>query len=739
MDLPNIFKAKQAQQGKFFLAILLANNSVQSCLWQAKQGSLQILQKSKVHSFTDQKEIVIKIDQTLQELGKDSENVNETLFGFEPDWVTTTGILDSKKPLLKKIAKDLSLKAVGFVVVTEALVEYLVNQQPFYSSLILYVGQEYLHVLLVKQGQLVKSQSVGRSASLEADLTEALARMKLTKTHQVTLPATILLTSASLSQQEMQDVQQQLLKDDWTEQFKFLQTPIIEILKQKELINVITLEGGQAVAQAQGLLPAGDLNDSLSNDSLSNDLTDSAQTAKSSHQEKTAQAASFGVPIKKEFLQPAQEDLPVQTSGLAVEQPSPKSTSQTRQQTARVFNWFKGLFRTNSSTNQAKKIIVFGALGGLLTVVLLGIGLLYFKYQAVVNIKLAQQTVAKEVEIKLDPTIEQTDPENLILKASLVDKIVEDSKSKPTTGVKLVGDPAQGTVTLFNKTEREKTFDQGTEINIGDLVFTLDEEVKVASASVEEADDGDSATKVYGQKEVAVTAAKIGADSNIEADTQLQVADFGQDTYLAKANDAFSGGSSREIRVVSQEDQADLKQSLTKDLLNQAKEEFAQESSGEQYFVFTGDYQIEQADFNAQVGEEIETLSLDLSLSVQGLAYQSSDLQPLAQAVLSKETPEGFTLSDQEPEILSSPSQQDEASPSSRLVLQANLSTQARARLENEQVKQLVAGLLKDQAIHSLQEKASVAQVEINFWPVFANWFMQKIPNDLDRIKVNTN
>jgi len=213
----------------------------------------------------------------------------------------------------------------------------------------------------------------------------------------------------------------------------------------------------------------------------------------------------------------------------------------------------------------------------------------------------------------------------------------------------------------------------------------------------------------------------------------LQVADFSEDTYSATVIDNFSGGSSREVRVVSQEDLDNLLNQLRESLNEIAMDEFKQESKDGVYFVPTGNNRIINFEYDYEEGDEIETLSLSMTLEVEAVKYLSSDLKQLAEAVLLLDLPENYEFVDEEPSLLSD-EPQPLADDSSRLVLDAELSAKAKANINEDSLKELVLGKSIDEAKNDLQEQESIDRVEIIFQPAFASKFLQNLPKDSKRL-----
>lgn len=753
MDLPNLFKHKQnSAQKELFLALLLTDQTVHAALWRVYDGEIIISHRSRLHQFEEDQEQIIQIDQSLQDLGPDSEQTDDVVFGFEPNWVNQQGILEGKKKLLKSVTKDLGLNAVGFVVTTEALYEHLLQKNPVISTVILYLGQRFVDLSLIRQGKLVHQQSVGRSEDVVADLKEAVARLYQQAPQTQKLPANVILTSAVVPGEELHQYHQQLIAQNWSDELQFIQPPVITVFPSDKLIDIVVLEGGKAVAQARGLLqPTGCEPNSARTGLKAASSTDVSQSDKeSSRQQFNQQPSSFGVPIKQQVLDesPDLSDPSLEShwqqskdAGSSVKDKfNPFSRGKSNHSQSRSADSAAAVNKKKSflglSQPSLKLIIAGGALAGLLA--LIGIGYIYLRrtYQAHISFSSAQQTLTEEIAVTLDPEIEQTDPENLVLKVEKTQQTVSQTDSKATTGVKLVGDPAQGTVTVFNKTDQEKSFDKNTVLTGGGRQFTLDETVTVPAATTEENDSGDGETKVYGQEEVTVTAVDIGAEGNLSQETELQVADFSQDTYLAKVKEDFSGGASREIRVVAEQDLTQLEQALTRELLKQAQQELEQSSGEGRYVTATDDYQIAQKEFSAEVGDEVEQIDLDLELQVTGLVYTVDSLKPLAREVLIAQVPKGYRLADQDPDILSNPAELNQET--GKYAITLNVSSQAVAEVNQSQLKQTIAGQTKDQAVALLNQDAAIEQFEVEYQPLLANWLLSLVPVEQERIIITS-
>ncbi len=757
MDLPNLFTKNQSDSLNLFLTLVLTDRSVQSGLWRVSDQKIILSNQSGVHYFGTDKERLIQIDASLLDLGKEADATDAVLLGLEPNWVDEEGILEERKKELKEIADSLSLNAVGFVLTTEVLHQYLIQKNVHLSSVVLYVGAGFIELILIRQGEKVKTLSVGRSEDIASDLKEALARLDQKSNSQGKhLPPNLLLASTSVDQEKLEQYRQQLLEQDWQQELQFIQTPVIDIVNQDKLLQIITQEGGKAVAQDRGLLPP---SEASSSQESTQDLTQ-----KQEQPEDTQEATSFGVPVGDNFQtagafeEPQQKD-DSQEEELAVAADStPMKQDQKKQDEQGIFkkknlaiNPFKGkkkdsgplqpdtAIAKNKKSPKSLKIKFIAALGILAGIIVSAVIYFFYlnnNYQAQVVIQPAVIALSKDAVITLDPQVEQTDAENRVLKARVLQKEVSGTNSMDTTGVKLVGEKAAGTVTLFNKTESEKSFEAGTELSSGEIKFELTSDVTLPPATTEENPSGDGATLEYGQIEAEITALEIGAEGNLSEDTAFQIGDFSENTYQAKAAEDLSGGSSREIRVVAEEDQQELLVSLRQRLLKQARDEFESESGDGQYITPTDVYEIISQNYSAEIGDEVEQLTLDLTLQAQGITYTAEDIRLLAKDVLESEIPPNYRLLEESSDFLSQPP--EENGETDLITVQMQLTGNAKAEVDEGQIKQEVADLLIAEAESKLNSQETIEKAGISLVPQFSQWIFKTMPNQ-ERILVEIN
>lgn len=119
-----------------------------------------------------------------------------------------------------------------------------------------------------------------------------------------------------------------------------------------------------------------------------------------------------------------------------------------------------------------------------------------------------------------------------------------------------MGDKVKGKVQIY-RTGDEIELPKGTKLQSSSgLVFTLDENVLVSSGSA----------STPSKTEASITALDIGSEYNLSSGESFSVGNYAVSTIEAKNEESFLGGSSREIKAVSQKDYDNLLTDLKKEL-----------------------------------------------------------------------------------------------------------------------------------------------------------------------------
>jgi hypothetical protein len=674
MDLPNLFnKIKSSQDAvRRLLAIEISTHTIKSAVWEVSGFSTRIITTGSVQAWESESEddLLIAVDTSLSEaLAGLDEEPNEVIFGLPETWVGQDSIAETKKPILKTICKKLALKPVGFVVTTEAIVHYLRDREggpP--SAILVQVSSDQVIVSLVKLGVLQGAQVVGRSASISSDVEEGLARFPAIES----FPSRLILFNGK---DDLEAIKQELIAFDWQSKLPFLHIPEIETLPKDGTIKAIAIAGGAEVAKTlthQTYEGLSSTNEPLPPLAVSSDVEEPLPATPLT-EDPSGDIAAFG-------FSPVDLDATGDFSDLPAPSPQPLESLAKQQnitsfeaniteadtdanvvpvssdivQTAATKRHFalpkisfpkKIKFPSLRLPRLNKARVPTVIITGFLFLVVLTLGGLYAYWtypSAELTVYFTPEKFDREITFTIDPAVADLDLDQGVIPGEM--KIVEQSGSKqsPATGTKTVGERAKGKIVIYNRTLSSKTLPSGTSISGDNLKYTLDQDVTIASASTKENADF-SITRTPSSSEVLVTAVDIGNQYNLAQDTQFAIANFATEDFVGKAISPFAGGSSREIRVISQADKEAAYKSLIAELKSNLQSDLSQ-SADNQGLVSAGEPEITAQTYSHEPGEEASAITLNLSIKQQIFLYNTTHINQLAQHNAQNKIPSGYIL-----------------------------------------------------------------------------------------------
>lgn len=628
MELKNILSklsTSKETESESFLALEISTETVKSAVWAVEEGKTVVLKIGSIEEWKeeDKRSLIAAVDSSISNACEGIEpEPNKVIFGLPESWVREDQIIDEKKDLLKDLCDKLEWQPLGFVVTLEALITFLKEKEGTpVSAIFINLSETQSIISLVKLGKIKGSKIVGRSDDLAADVREGLARLG-----QVgDLPSRMILFNGVA---DFEEAKQQLISFDWQEQLPFLHFPKVEVLEVLIPVKAVALAGGAEVAKSLGF-------------KIKEKEKEEVKEVEKVTEKTEVTAADLGFVQDKDITKKAKK---IEKVGEVEKKPSFPKTSR---KLINLFTFFKKIpFRLPKFSIKIKKGPIFIILPILFFSLFIIGGLLFYWYvpKAVVTLYLKPKVLEKEFEITIDSTISKTNKEEGVIPGSLKEVKVEGTKIKETTGEKLVGEKAKGEVIIYNKTDMVKVFPAGTVlIGPNKLTFSLDGEIEVASKSAQTTDEGEQIT--YGKTTASVTATSIGPEFNLSSQTQFSFKEYPASLYSAKTENGFSGGTSRQIRAVSEEDQSSLLEDLTSELKEKAKQELRTNiSSGEKVLDQEISSEILNQEFSAEEGEEVDNLSLDLEIKFTFLAYQQEDLKQFLEKKISDSIPSGFVF-----------------------------------------------------------------------------------------------
>jgi len=602
---------------KYYWSLILEPDSLSVSIWTILQRRVQVVFQSKDFAYTNPDDLIKVTNEAMSEaangLPDDQDEPDATVFGVSPSWVSEGAIKKEYLEDIRMLCTKLSLSPSGFVVLPEAIAHYIkFSEGAPLNGVILGINKSSIDLTLVKLGNISGTVTVGRSTSFVDDVIEGLSRFG----SRDNLPTRFLLYGGD--EDHLKELSQNLVAEDWNEKassLKFLHVPKVEIFDYKKKAEAVSLAGASEIEEVEGLQKpllegqeGGDQN-----------VVDPQTTV-------TPGDVGFvlGGDVSQMGSQPQSSSVPDESGTL------PKKTG-------RRFSKIKFAL-PKLSFKLPRLSSPFGFGGGLkkyivifFSFVLIVGGIFAWIYlpKADVTLFVSTQTLREEVEVVLRGTI-PADEKTVT---------VNGQKTASATGKKTVGDKARGQVTIRNGTAVEIEVESGTLLaGPNNLQFVLSETVEVAAAS---------SPSTPGSETIEIEASEIGSEYNLSKGETFVVGNYPKSEVDAVVQEDLSGGSSREIVAVSESDLEDLEDNLISELKDQAASQLEQDLSSEQMLIReTIEVDDSSSDFNRQVGDEADSVSLEMELRLRALVVGRSELASYANSLLAEEVPSGFVLLD---------------------------------------------------------------------------------------------
>jgi hypothetical protein len=636
-DFLGKLKGGEKSEPQKFLALVLTDEVVQAAVWHVVNEQTEIVAVGTPVEWDGDTgttaELVSAVDATISSAVEGLEaEPNGVILGISPGWTDAKGILGSKHDFIKTICRELELKPLGYVITTDSILSYLKMQEGTpTTSILIQVSRDELSLVLVRLGRVEGVETIGRSDDVVKDVIEGVARFKVADN----LPSRIILFN---SMHNLDDIIQNLLSIDWQAQFNFLHLPKVEALPKDVAIRSLAVAGGSEVAKSLGFTV-------LSQGSDPKEKVDvvSAESVGFTSGDYDALPAT-----EIESFQPFDKNnviIPVEGEEALLppeEIPTPKPTRLKLSLPA--FSLPKLALPKFKFALPRYFHLPLLFIGGALTLIL---GFLFWFIwilpTAKVTIHLTPKTLTQDINLTLSTTAAAVDQGSSVVPATLATTSQTGEKTVPTTGKKIIGDPAKGDVTIYNRTSLPKTFAKGSLVSANSLKFTLDADVTVASSSTTIDPATLSSTTTPGTASISVTASAIGTDSNLPGSTEFTVGNFGKDSYLAKNTVAFTGGTSQEIQVVSKDDQAGAVKALTTELLASLASQTGSNTPGIGTYLVNSSAKVTSESDSAKVGEKAISFTTNLTVSASLLSYKTADVSTLVNSAIDQAIPSGFT------------------------------------------------------------------------------------------------
>ncbi|NTV30600.1 hypothetical protein HGA91_01285 [candidate division WWE3 bacterium] len=360
---------------------------------------------------------------------------------------------------------------------------------------------------------------------------------------------------------------------------------------------------------------------------------------------------------------------------------------------------------------------------------------LYYLPRGVVTLYVNQRVIEKSSIVTVDPDIQTIDESNSKIPGRKVETTIEQSETFPSSGKKQVGEKATGQVVIQNFRDSALELPVGTILKSGTLSYVLNKSVRVDEVTISEK-DGQMVLDPGESSPLAIGALDIGETYNLSANSDFTVGEFkvkGLGSVRATNPQALTGGLTREVTVVSADDQSNalkqLKSKLQADAPTKVKSELKE---GETFSDDMISFDTKFADYDHPVGAEASNFALTLKISASVVAFSESDVKELLSKVARDNIPDGFVVTDNEDSLAL---EKIEGQVNSAITVKAKLATMVVPDLNLNQIHDQLLNIRPAQAESILKSMEHVDGYDMNLWPYIPDAF-RSMPHISDRLEV---
>lgn len=639
--LPKTLKKKELTPNTSYLALTLLPSSVLAYVWKIGDTQSVKVEGFNEKQFDDPENIIHETAAAIDDAAQNTQgDLEKVVFGLSLSYFDSENLKPQTSKLLKNIADNLELSAQAFISLPSAI-NHLQKAEESITPHAVLVGifKDFCEVSLIEKNKVQKSKTYLQNADLEI-LTSAIRSLKT----ENSLPSKIIVYGL----EENDKFTHSISKHDWSE--LFIHAPKITFLKNEELAKAI------AYSQAADILghevKAGKTKevDILHNAPIINkpdgfgfvEGADILKMAKENEEntevfedvQPNEQSASVNEITATEITEPEiiagestnqniQNEYQPQnfTHNTATEDYKQPHRSQKKSFIAKLsqelftLSWLSGIGNVFQTTPKRNLLLGTGILIFALIVGIFAFGQLFTSFEAIIKVNAKSQDTDFKVTVVPGG---QLDLEKQQIAGEQITETAQSKQSATTTGTKKIGQNAQGEITVFNWTTSPKTFSKNTTvISKSGIKFNLTSDIEVASRSA----------STPGQNKVGVKATNTGESGNISAGNDFTFQEFDELLFSAHNDNAMSGGSEKQITVVSQDDLTKLEKTTISTLTDQLKSTIKSKYPDKKIEDDAIQIKVTSRNFDKKLDDEATILNLDLTVEASVVLYNIDDLK----------------------------------------------------------------------------------------------------------------
>ena len=372
---------------------------------------------------------------------------------------------------------------------------------------------------------------------------------------------------------------------------------------------------------------------------------------------------------------------------------------------------------------------------GLAALVLLIIGW-YFAFlvlpSATVTLKADTSDVNLDVQFTADTNAQKLDIEEGVLPAISKEFKKTDNEKVPATGEKDLGKKASGEVTLSEpcSPDTPPTIPAGTGVSTGNLNFITQSSVTLSP------EIGGGGCNFEGT--VDVTAGAAGEQYNLSSGKSFTVAGY---SGLSGTNeDAFKGGTTKVVKVVTQGDIDGAKQKILDRSNEQIPEELENNLQDDGYYPLKDTFASGKPSVSSapKVGGEGNDVTVTLTTTYTMLGVKEEDLNKFVEENAKKQIDTSKQVVRDNGLDEANISKSDESAEDGQIKMSLKTTVVAGPEFDEDAVKQEIAGMKRGEIQSKLKELPGIEDVEVSYSPFYVQT-TTKDPNKIDIVLEDNN
>lgn len=696
MSLFSFFQKKSTKVSTKYFGIYLKPSSCILAILSDGGTHIEIQEQYLIEFSDGWTKMAEDLDQRISMLDPELSTIEDVIF-FIPSTAIDQENKKLKSPYLENIkvtVKKLGFKPLGFIGADEAVMAAFHKKEAIPpSALLVEITHTELSLFVYKAGNCAFTRVQQRGEDIFTDFEAILEELKGT----MMLPARIIV----FGDNGLEHFYQRVLHYKWSEEI-FIQLPRVEIMAEKDLLTAFTQVFSQQIYAESASV------EKSAEESLVETSEEVAPEVMGFH------IGTDAPPI----IQEAQPEI----SDAEVVAISP--TQKKKFSLPPLFSKLKGIggIFTSISSKIPKKRFLLPLILIFLIGILLAVQEVFF-HTAVITVFLPSKEIQKKYELALD--IENPSGP---LQIQIATQSAEFTEAKAVSGKKDIGERAKGKVTIHNFDEKEKVFNRGSILSNSNLKFTLDEDIKVASASL--ATDGSA--KLPGKVQATITASVIGTESNLDKGQRFSFEGLSSSVFFA-INDggAISGGTKKTVAVVSQQDITQLRSAILKKAQTGQSNRPAQLQPSDKLITELTNVSIEKSTASEAVGDEAEKVSLKASVITTYYFLQDDEVKAFVATNMQNEVESNFTLDPEK--IIYSFDTVEKSKDEESITLAIDATGKANMQTDKAAIEKVLSGKSKTSLDSTLRDSFKATGYEIDNkllipLPLLQNYtpFMQK-------------